>query len=159
MEHITAWSQNGSLHAINHFVLTSYRSYSTRKIWIILFTCFVSLCCYLQVKLLYDILIVKPRSVEVFYERASSANFPNLVLCDLNHEHDRIKSYVDAVYGNSSLMHIITMELAMAELFEAVRRELRNNVSSISKYPVLRKLYKESYNYASSEYKHTSKNC
>ena len=157
MEPIIDWAHAASLHAVNHFIVVSERSFIARKIWAFIFACFVLSCCYLQMSLIIDILINKPTSVEIIYERAKSVNFPNLVLCDLNQENDQSKEFGDRVFGNSSLMQILTFELALGELFEAVRRDFRKNLSSVSKYPALQKLYNLSYKYAAPEYKYSSK--
>ena len=157
MECILDWAQNASLHAVQHFIVASGKSFTARKVWAFLFAVFVLFCCYLQMSLIVDIFINKPTSVEIIYERAKYANFPNLVLCDLNQENDKGQAFGDKAFGNSSLMHVITMELALGDLFEAVRRDFRKNLSSVSKYPALQKLYSLSYDYATPEYRNSSK--
>ena len=157
MESVIDWAKNGALHGVNHFAAVSERSFTFRKLWAFIFACFVLLFCYLQMKLMMDIFVTKPTSVEIIYERAKSANFPNIMLCDLNQENDKGKEFADRVFGNSSLMHILTLELAMGDLFEAVRRDFRKNLSSVSKYPELQKLYNLSYEYATPQYKNRSK--
>ena len=147
------WAENASLHGIQHAILTrTGRTYFARKVWGLIFATSFIFCIYLQTKLIIDILINKPTTVDLIYERSTSANFPNVVICDLNQEMDRGTTAIDPILGNTSLITLLTFEISMNELFEPLRRELRRNLSVLQNYDFLNQLFKDLYDRSDPEY-------
>ena len=104
MEQLKSWAENGSFHGISQSILAGSRSFSSRKIWSAIFTLFVATCVYLQPKLIYEIIVVKPTTVQIKFVRAESIDFPNVLICDLNQEFDKTLTILDAQFGNSGLL-------------------------------------------------------
>ena len=102
MESFHSYSEYSSVHGINHFVRAGARKYSFRVVWAGIFAVFLSLFIYFQVDLFHDIVVERPTVVEKHYIRSDTLNFPNVVICDMNQEHDKYKRFVDTNYGNSS---------------------------------------------------------
>ena len=90
MDQLKLWAEYVSFHGISQSILAGNRNYSSRKIWFTIFFTFLAICVYLQCKLLYDIFVLKPTIVEVKLIRAESIDFPNVVICDLNQEFDKM---------------------------------------------------------------------
>ena len=145
MEQLKSWAENGSFHAISQSILAGSRSYSSRKIWSAIFTLFVAICVYLQTKLIYEILVLKPTIVELKFVRAESIDFPNVLICDLNQEFDKTLTILDAQFGNSGLLSTFSIQLSKNLLFEAMRREIRKNVSYVDNFPWMKGRYEQYY--------------
>ena len=137
MDDFKLWAEYGSFHGVPHCSLSSSRSYFARKIWLVIFVTFLFICIFLQAKLLHEIIVEKPTVVDVFYERAKSVNFPNVVICDLNQERDQIRQFLDPTFGNTSEISLLAIQIAMNDLFEPLRRQVRKNVSFLSNFPLL----------------------
>ena len=70
---------------------------------------------------------------------------PNIVICDLNQEHDNIIQIMDFQFGNSGLTSLLAILLSKNLMYEWMRRELRQNVSFVDNYPLLDMHYQMAY--------------
>ena len=139
-------SSSWSVHGLRHAIYRSHRLRSSRLAWFALVFFFCSLCCYLQLTLLYETILKKPILVKSDVYQTNSINFPNLVVCDLNQEEDKLLDYLDSGFGNSGMLHRFMAQMSKLELFEHVRSMLRDNITrTLNKYPLIAEQYKEYY--------------
>ena len=152
IEHLKLYTEYGSLHGIGHFLQASrFRSYKMRLFWCAIVFVALFACGYLQINLLLDILS-KQTSVDVFYERRNSAKLPTVLICDMNHELDKGQLFMKQFLGNSTLLYMHTAILSRNDLFEAIRRDIRKNLSSLEKYPSIERDYQHYYEYINPEF-------
>ena len=146
MYNLFSCSEYSSLHGVHHFVHAGTRKYRFRLLWAFIFLAFTLMLIYFQLNLLYDIVVKKPTVVERYYKRSESINFPNIVICDLNQEHDNFAMFTDIYYGNVSALNRLGIQLALNLLYEPIRAKFRQNSSrAADEYPILSKQYKVGY--------------
>ena len=102
MEKLYNCSEYSSVHGINHFVRAGARKYLFRVLWAGVFAVFLSLFIYFQIDLFHEIVVEKPTVVEKHHIRSDTLNFPNVVICDMNQEHDKFENFTNANFGNVS---------------------------------------------------------
>ena len=102
MENLYSCSEYSSVHGFNHFVRAGARRYLFREIWALIFAVFLLLFIYFQLNLFHEIVVEKPTVVEKHFVRSEIMNFPNVVICDMNQEHDKFKELMDFQFGNAS---------------------------------------------------------
>ena len=143
-QHVLEWANFGSIHGLHHALYSSYRNRLAKLFWSLIVLTFAVSCCYLQISLLYEILVKKPILVKSEFERVDSINFPNVVVCDLNQEFDKVLEYLN-MFGNSAEMHRLLIQLSQMELFTDFRSSIRRNITStLMKYPMIAEDYHKS---------------
>ena len=100
------WSFSASIHGVFHS-LNAEKRYSARIVWISLVSIFVVICSCLQFSLFYTFLIARPNVVELSFDRETSLNFPNIVICDLNQENDKLIGLLDLVHSGSGTPELL----------------------------------------------------
>ena len=139
--HVLGLANFGSIHGLHHALYASFRAHLSKALWVFLVLFFCSLCCYLQVSLLYEILVRKPILVKSEVDRVDSINFPNVVVCDLNNENDKFQEYIN-LFGNSGEMHRLLIQLSKLDLFQDFRGLVQQNITrALQKYPVIAQQY------------------
>ena len=154
LDYILNVSGDWSVHGLHHALYRSHRPFGNKVIWLLLFFIFGFWCCYLQMSLLHEILFKKPITVNSEVTRLQTINFPNVVVCDLNQEEDKILEFLDGNFANSGMLHRFMVQLSKLELYQDVRTMLRNNVTrALQKYPLIALQYRKHYRKAGSSYR------
>ena len=138
------WVSETSLHGIRFaFSITSRPNFSIRKIWRFIVIISVIICLFLQIKLLIDIIVVKPKVVNINFELKSELRFPNVVICNLN---PRLSGIIETSkqYGNIGYLGAFFVQMNTNLLYDPVRRLAQQNLTKWEeKYPRLEKQYQE----------------
>ena len=149
MESLYSCSEYSSLHGVHHFVRAGLRKYGFRVCWAAVFVLFTTLLAYFQFNLFYEIVVKKPTVIERYYERTEWLNFPNVVICDMNQEFDKLKNLAETTYGNITILVLLTMQLSVSLLYQPIRLKLRENTSlALDEFPILSQQYADGYSHA-----------
>ncbi len=143
LERLTKLGLKNSICALYYAIIPTHRSHTHRVGWqFLLITCFL-FCLNYQTQFLHTVIVKKPTLVENTFQRKSSFYFPNVVVCDMGQERDKILQFLNPTTGNSGELSMFLMQVAMLDLYEAARRSIRENVTaSMAKYPYLAEQYR-----------------
>ncbi len=137
LQKIIHFADEANVHCVRHSVFKTHRGYLCRVVWLLLLLSFFLFCLYMQMSLVYTIAIVKPQTVDHGFKRAEKMDFPNIVLCDLAPEQDKLFKFF-APMGNIGLLMQHMGQISKSYLFEVVRNEMKSNLSAVFvKYPKL----------------------
>ena len=147
MEVVNTWARHASMHFVEQaFTVTRSRSHRARRIVTFLLFTFASFCLFFQFKLLYQIIFVRPTTIDLVYERKHSLSFPNIVICNLNPSYQKILE-LTSMFGNVGPLNVQLNQMAVNDLYEPVRIAAKDNLSAmIDKYSVLETQYQYNLN-------------
>ena len=149
MQNLLTCSEHSSIHGVQHFVWAGKRKYIFRVLWASIFVALTLTLTFFQLKLFYEIVVNKPTTVERYYERADSLNFPNVVICDMNQEYDNFDHLAATGLGNITNLIMLTTQLSLNLLYEPIRLKLRQNITKVlEEFPLLSQQYVQGYSQA-----------